>query len=91
MSQFKPNPCPKCGSNVSLHDWVKRRKPKLEYCERCGKVNCWIDLSNNSGNYLRDVNDYEWLCRSCHRKKDFRIIHRIRNISDRVMNVCGEQ
>lgn len=31
-----------------------------------------MELSNISGEYKRDVNDFEWLCVSCHRKKDFK-------------------
>ena len=53
----------------ALHDWVRKYKPKLNYCEKCGKEKL-LELSNISGEYKRDVNDYEWLCRSCHIKKD---------------------
>jgi len=56
----------------ALHSWVKRNKPKSEFCECCKKVNPY-DLANISGKYLRDVNDYEWLCRRCHIHKDGRI------------------
>ena len=52
----------------SLHNWIRRRKPKPELCERCKKVPPY-DLANISGEYKRDVNDYEWLCRSCHSKE----------------------
>lgn len=55
----------------SLHAWIKRRKPKPEFCERCGKKEP-KELSNNSGKYKRDINDFEWLCISCHRKKDYK-------------------
>jgi len=55
-----------------LHKWIKRRKPKTEFCEKC-KKNKPKDLANISGKYLRDINDFEWLCRSCHMKKDGRI------------------
>jgi len=52
-----------------VHSWVRKRKPKPLLCERCQK-SLAKELSNNSGKYLRDVNDYEWLCSSCHKKKD---------------------
>jgi len=58
------------GDNVklyALHSWVKRRKVKPESCEKC-KINKPYDLANISGKYLRDVNDFKWLCRSCHSK-----------------------
>jgi len=29
-----------------------------------------LELSNISGKYKRDINDYEWLCVKCHRIKD---------------------
>lgn len=53
----------------SLHSWVKRRIPKPKLCEMCNK-NKPYDLSNISGKYKRDVNDFKWLCRSCHIKLD---------------------
>jgi hypothetical protein len=55
----------------TIHRWVERRKPKPKRCEHCGK-NRPKDLSNISGKYKRDINDYEWLCRSCHMKFDGR-------------------
>lgn len=55
-----------------LHEWIKRRKPKIELCECCNK-NKSYDLANISGKYKRDINDFEWLCRSCHMHKDNRI------------------
>jgi len=53
-----------------IHKWVKDRKLKLKYCERCKKLNCKLELSNNSQKYKKDINDYEWLCRKCHNLKD---------------------
>lgn len=56
----------------SLHEWVKNRKPKPNFCENCHQKKPY-DLANISGQYKRDVSDYEWLCRSCHVKKDGRL------------------
>ncbi len=56
----------------SLHEWIKNHKPKPEFCEECKKVKPY-DLANISGEYKRDLNDYEWLCRKCHMKKDGRM------------------
>jgi len=53
----------------SIHGWVRRRKKKPEFCEFCGK-NRPYDLANISNEYKRDLNDYKYLCRSCHRKYD---------------------
>lgn len=63
------------GENVGIagvHFWVKRRKPKPLLCERCHQEPP-RDLANISGKYLRDVNDFEWLCRRCHMKSDGRL------------------
>jgi len=56
----------------ALHGWIKRHKPKPEFCEEC-KKNKPYDLSNISGEYKRELNDFEWLCRSCHMNKDGRM------------------
>jgi len=58
-----------CGK---LHEWIKRHKPKKELCECCN-TNKSYDLANISGEYKRDINDFEWLCRSCHMRKDGRM------------------
>ena len=55
-----------------LHDYIKYHKPKSELCECC-KQRPPRDLANISGKYKRDTNDYEWLCRRCHMRKDGRI------------------
>jgi hypothetical protein len=56
----------------SLHEWIKSRKPKPQFCERCNKKPSY-DLANKSGKYKRDINDFEWLCRSCHMETDGRL------------------
>ena len=56
-----------------VHKWVKGLFKKPEVCSRCGEKNIKLDLSNISGKYKRDLTDWEWLCRSCHMKKDGRL------------------
>ena len=56
----------------SLHQWIKRNKPKSEYCEECKNQKSY-DLANISGKYKRDINDYKWLCRKCHMIEDGRL------------------
>ena len=56
----------------ALHMWIKHHKPKPKLCEEC-KQKPPFDLTNISQKYKRDVNDYEWLCRGCHMKKDGRL------------------
>lgn len=55
-----------------IHSWVRRRKSKPPFCEECNikKPN---DLANISEEYKRDINDFRWLCRSCHMKSDGRL------------------
>ena len=58
---------------AGLHDWVKDHignKPLL--CERCNTKRA-LDLANKSGTYLRDLNDWWWLCRRCHMELDGRL------------------
>lgn len=55
-----------------LHDWIRRRKSKPELCEECKKIPPY-DLSNISGKYKRDINDFRWLCRKCHMLSDGRL------------------
>lgn len=65
------------GNNVgytALHDWVRRRLPKPEVCELCHATEPY-DLANRSGEYKRDLSDWEWLCRACHMKEDGRIFN----------------
>jgi hypothetical protein len=68
----------KAKKTSSFHRWIEYRKPKPELCEKC-KKNKSYDLANISGEYKRDINDFEWLCRSCHMKEDNRIfeLHKI--------------
>ena len=55
---------------MAIHKWVRERKPKPAFCEKCSKKPP-MDLANISGEYLRDINDYLYLCRGCHKKMDF--------------------
>jgi len=60
------------GNKVSysaLHNWLKREKLKPKRCENC-KREKKLDLANISKEYKRDINDYKWLCRSCHKNFD---------------------
>lgn len=58
--------------HLSIHEWMRSRKPKTVLCEYCQKKPP-VDLANISGKYKRDVNDFTWLCRSCHMLSDGRM------------------
>ena len=60
------------GNNVkysALHTYIRKYKPKGFICEECGKIKKLV-IANISGNYLRDINDYKWLCQKCHINND---------------------
>ena len=54
----------------SLHQWMNANFKKPEVCQICNKKKP-LDLSNN-GIYDRNIENWEWLCRECHLKKDGR-------------------
>lgn len=56
----------------ALHNWVKRNLVKPQTCHDCNQPKP-LDLANISQEYKRDISDWEWLCRSCHMKKDGRL------------------
>lgn len=49
----------------SLHLWLRFHYPKPLLCERCGQGPPY-DLANISGEYTRNIEDYQWMCRKCH-------------------------
>jgi len=55
-----------------LHDWIKRTLSKPDKCQECHKSNK-LDAANISGQYLRDINDWVFVCRSCHKQYDMMI------------------
>lgn len=71
---------------TAIHKWLSYHYTKTGICKRCGK-NTKIDpkkkfrkqprtqWANISGKYLRDINDYEELCISCHVKSHDFIKH----------------
>jgi len=68
-----------------IHAWVRKRKPKPELCEWC-KSAPPKDLANISGQYRKDVDDYEWICRKCHMEKDGRLAIYSRSDDERRLN-----
>lgn len=56
---------------TALHEWVKNHKVQPFLCEICNKEPS-VDLANISGEYNRDISDWEYLCRRCHMAKDGR-------------------
>lgn len=61
-------------SKWGVHPWIRKNKLKPKFCVRCKKQKPY-DVANISGEYKRDINDFEWLCRSCHMISDGRIFN----------------
>ena len=62
----------KVGYNA-LHNWVNRKLGKPKECINCGFISDngrQFHWANVSGEYKRDLSDWERLCVSCHFKKD---------------------
>lgn len=62
---WKDNP-----SYRSIHHYIRRNKPKKNYCEICKDRNKKLVVANISKKYTRDFNDYIWLCVKCHNYYD---------------------
>lgn len=59
-----------------LHYRIKKNKPKTGFCDICGKKedkygNTTLEISNITGEYKNDIDDFQWAHRSCHRKYDY--------------------
>jgi len=48
-----------------LHKYLRKYKKKPLFCEEC-KKNKPFHLANISGLYKKDIQDYKWVCKSCH-------------------------
>jgi hypothetical protein len=48
-----------------LHHWIRKRLPKLEFCEICKKVPP-TEVANITGMYNRELKNWGWFCRRCH-------------------------
>jgi len=58
-------------SYIAMHQWVRRNKASGP-CVSCGSEKN-VDAANISGECLRKLSDWEWLCRRCHMKADGRM------------------
>ena len=69
---------------VAQHNWIKRQLGKPQHCELCGTTEKRMyHWSNISGEYKRDIKDYQRLCVPCHKKYD---IIRLKNKRDESAN-----
>ena len=71
------------GDNVkyrALHEWVRNHKSEPALCVECEKQPPY-DLANISGEYKRNLDDWEYLCRKCHMIKDGRLKKLMRGLN----------
>lgn len=54
----------------AIHEWVERWKDDPEKCEKCESIKN-LEWSNISGEYKRDLSDWQRLCKKCHHRYDF--------------------
>ena len=54
----------------AIHKWVSRWADDPCKCENCGSTNS-LEWSNKSNKYLRDLSDWQRLCRKCHMRYDY--------------------
>jgi len=59
-------------SNISLHIWMAKNKSKPKRCEDCGEIRKLNLASLTNHQYTRNIEDYKWLCYSCHKKLDLK-------------------
>lgn len=66
---------------AAFHYRVEAKRGKPHFCSPCGSmdINKVYEWCNLTGNY-QDVNDYERMCRSCHRKYDKNRINSSKNV-----------
>ena len=57
----------------AIHIAMRKIFLQPEYCQECGIKTLFLDLANISGEYKRDISDWEYLCRHCHMTKDGRL------------------
>lgn len=57
----------KGGCDTFIHRWARENVPRPRKCQICNKKPPAL-THNISGTYKRNINDWEWLCYSCHCK-----------------------
>jgi hypothetical protein len=76
----------------AVHAWVRRRLSKPSLCDKC-KTAHPVDIANISGQYLKELTDWEYLCRKCHMESDgrnqkLREFGKSRKFPDKLCSYC---
>lgn len=72
LGEDNPNWKGEKASYSALHYWIKDRLIKPQTCRDCNQPKK-LELANISGEYKRDLSDWEWLCHKCNCSKDAKI------------------
>ena len=51
---------------VGIHQYIRRYKPKPDYCTICNEKKKRLELASIDHKYTRNIDDYLYLCPSCH-------------------------
>ena len=54
----------------SLHTWIKNNFLAFDMCDLCGTRLKTLEWSNKDHKYSRKREDWQFVCRSCHRRYD---------------------
>lgn len=54
----------------AAHKWIAKNKLRTYKCERCDREVKRTEFANLSGEYRRDLSDWQELCMPCHSKLD---------------------
>ena len=68
----KDNPLSK--NSNAIHQYLKRKHKRPNKCFHCRKKKYVVLANIKEHNYTRNIKDYRWLCRDCHRKFDCGLI-----------------
>ena len=60
------------GKLAYFHQQITEKFGRLSSCENCGKEKN-LEWSNKDHKYSEDRNDWQYLCRGCHIRYDFRL------------------
>ena len=74
------------GDDVSyrtLHYWVTKHLPKPQVCQIC-KLDKRLEVSNKNGLYIKNLDNWQWVCINCHRRYDSD-----KRLKDRKCYICG--
>ena len=76
---------------ITNHKFVAKYKPKPEGCEFCGSKRR-LNLANMKNHiYTKNLEDYKWLCYSCHKKMDMKCVYCGKNNCKLMMRmVCDD-